>query len=241
MSIRVLLVDDQPLVRSGMAMLLTAHDDITVVGEAGDGALAVNQARALLPDVVVMDVLMPGDLDGVAATRELTADDFLPGADVTIKVLMVTSLGEQDTVFAALRAGASGFLLKDAAPDELAAAVREVHTGHAWLAPSVTPAVIAEAIARPPASDRPPGLIERLTERERQVLTLIAHGMLNDEIARHFVISEATVRTHVNRIFWKLEVRGRAQAVVVAYRSGLVTADSPPPPPLRRPDTSRRD
>lgn len=228
MTIRILLVDDHPLVRAGFAMLLTAHQDITVIGEASNGTEAIERARALLPDVVVMDILMPG-LDGVGATEELTADEFAPGQDVTIKILMVTTLCTHEAVFAALRAGASGFLLKDAAPEELAAAIRAVHAGHAWLAPSVAPGVIAEAIGRPGTIRPTPGQLDRLTERERQVLALMAHGMSNSDIAEHFVIAEATVRTHVNRIFMKAQVRDRAQAVVVAYQSGLVTVGSPLP------------
>ncbi|MDI6100394.1 response regulator transcription factor [Actinoplanes sp. NEAU-A12] len=220
--IRVMLADDQALIRSGLQMLLSVHPGIEVVGEANDGAEAVDLARRLQPDVVVMDVGMPGT-DGVAATRQITADAFTEDPGHTIKVIILTGLGSApEDVFAALRAGASGYLLKDAAPTELAAAIESVAGGLAYLAPTVTPGVIADIASRSGPVRPVVGIVDRLTPREREILIHMAHGLGNDEIAKTLFLSVATVKTHVCRIIMKLEVTGRTQAVVVAYQSRLV-------------------
>jgi DNA-binding NarL/FixJ family response regulator len=224
-SIRVLLADDQPLVRAGIAMLLAAEPDIEVVGEAGDGDGAVRLAATLLPDLVLMDIRMPG-LDGVAATRAITADGFGAAADRPVRVLVLTTYHVDEAVYAALRAGADGFLLKDAAPDELVAAVRAIAAGEAWLDPAVTRGLLAEFAARPVANGEVPSAMHRLTPREREVLVLMAHGMSNAEIAGRLFVGEATVKTHVGRVVMKLGVRDRTQAVVAAYQSGLVRPGS---------------
>jgi DNA-binding NarL/FixJ family response regulator len=220
--IRVLLADDQPLFRGGLLMLLSAHPRIQVVGEAGDGAQAVVMARMLQPDVVVMDLDMPR-LDGVSATQQLTSDDFTGDPRRTIKIIILTGLGSTpEEVCAALRAGASGYLLKDAAPTELVTAIESVADGLAYLAPNVTPGVIAD-IARRPVAGRPlTGSLNRLTAREKEILAQMAYGLSNDEIAEKFHLSVATVKTHVCRILNKLEVRDRAGSLVAAYQSGLV-------------------
>ena len=218
MTIRVLLADDHPMIRAGIAMLLSAEPDMEVVGQADDGAQAVTMARELRPDVVVMDLNMP-NLDGVSATRELTADELAGGS---VRVLMLTALTKDDDVYAALRAGASGFLLKDGVPGELGTAVREVYAGNAYLNPAVTRSVIADIAGRPERARAVSGLLERLTPREREILELMALGMLNRDIAGRLVLSEATVKTHVCRVIMKLEVEDRTQAVVVAYQNGLV-------------------
>jgi DNA-binding NarL/FixJ family response regulator len=218
-SIRVLVVDDQAMVRAGFAALLAAQPDIEVVGDAGDGRSGVAAARRLRPDVVLMDVRMP-DLDGLEATRQLL--DPPRGVEHRPKVLMLTTFDVDDYVYEALRAGASGFLLKDAPPADLIGAVRVVAAGEALLAPSVTRRLIEEfARARPVVRTRSPRLTT-LTAREREVLTLIARGCSNTEIAGQLVVAEQTVKTHVGRIFTKLDLRDRAQAVVFAYESGLV-------------------
>ncbi|QOC91791.1 response regulator [Micromonospora craniellae] len=213
--IRVLLADDQPLVRSGIAMLLAAETDIEVVGECDDGAAAIELARRIRPDVVLMDVRMPG-IDGVAATRQITAEA------AGMRVLVLTSYHVDDAVRAALRAGASGFLLKDAVPDELTLAVRAVAAGEAWLDPAVTRALLTEFAAL--GEHRAPTTAElgRLTDRERQVLVQVAHGLSNAEIAARLHIGDATVKTHVGRVLMKLGLRDRAQAVAAAYRGGLM-------------------
>ncbi|MFC8125799.1 response regulator [Streptomyces sp. NPDC057302] len=224
--IRVLLADDQAMVRSALAMLLTGEDGMEVVGEAADGDEAVALAAELRPTVVVMDVRMPGT-DGVAATRQITADAF-PGE---ARVLVLTTYNVSEAVYQALRAGASGFLLKDAAPDELAGAVRALAEGDGWLDPAVTAGLLAEFAARPERIRPAPQELAALTCREREVLVLVAHGRSNAEVAAHLFIGEATVKTHLGRILLKLGMRDRAQAIAAAYQSGLVTPGSSPPPP----------
>ena len=235
-TLRVLIVDDQHLVRSGFRMILSIEPDLEVVGEADTGRAAIEQARALRPDVVLMDVQMPV-MDGIEATRALVAEDLG-------RVLILTTFDRDDYVFDGLQAGASGFLLKNADPDQLVDAVRAVGHGHALLAPEVTRRVIARMTAARSAPTRagaaPPTLgapsvglrgaavdarlggLERLTDREREVLVLVARGMSNAEIASHLFLGEATVKTHVSSCLAKLHVRDRVQAVVLAYEAGLV-------------------
>jgi len=213
-TIRVLIADDQALMRGGFRMILDGQEDIEVVGEAVDGRDAVEQFRRLRPDVVVMDVRMPG-MDGIEATRQLTS------AESPARVLILTMFDLDDYVFEALRAGASGFLLKDRPPEELVAAVRVVASGEALLAPSVTRRLIEE-FARRPEAPAPPRELEELTDREREVLALMGRGLSNAEIASRLFVAETTVKTHVGRVLQKLQLRDRAQAVVLAYESGLV-------------------
>jgi DNA-binding NarL/FixJ family response regulator len=214
--IQVLLADDQALVRGGFRALLDAENDIAVVGEAGNGREAVALTREKKPDVVLMDIRMP-DLDGLAATREVAADARL--GDVRIVILTTFELDEY--VFEALRAGASGFLVKDTEPVDLLAAVRLVASGEALLSPSVTRRVIEEFASR--AKEPPPsGPLDELTEREREVMALVAGGLSNEEIAEQLVVSPATAKTHVSRAMVKLAARDRAQLVVLAYEHGLV-------------------
>ncbi len=217
MSIRVLIADDQAMVRAGFAALLGAADDLDVVGTASDGAEAVALARALQPDVILMDVRMPV-LDGIEATRELMA---LPPTDAHARILMLTTFDIDDYVYEAMRAGASGFLLKDSPPAELTAAVRIVARGDALLDPAVTRRVIEHFVRAREATPAPVAL-DALTPREREVLALIARGLSNQEIAAELVLAEQTVKSHVSRILTKLQLRDRAQAVVAAYESGLV-------------------
>jgi DNA-binding NarL/FixJ family response regulator len=217
MSIRVLLADDQTLVRSGFRALLERADDIDVIGEAADGTEAVERARADRPDVVLMDIRMPG-LDGLEATRRITADPSLEG----VRVVMLTTFELDEYVFEALHAGASGFLLKEVEPDELRDAVRVVAHGDALLSPSVTRRLIQEFVAQPGRHRPVPERLEQLTEREREVLGLVAQGLSNQEIAERLVISPATAKTHVSRTMLKLHAHDRAQLVVIAYESGLV-------------------
>jgi DNA-binding NarL/FixJ family response regulator len=215
--IKILIADDQAMVRQGFGALLAAQPDLLVVGDAADGESAVARARALDPDVVLMDVRMPV-LDGLEATRKLLGD----GQRDRPKVLILTTFDLDDYVYEALRAGASGFLLKDAPADDLVHAVRVVAGGEALLAPSVTRRLIAEFAARPHA-DRPrPTALNALTPRETDVLRLIARGRSNQEIAADLVVAEQTVKTHIGRILAKLNLRDRAQAVVFAYETGLV-------------------
>ncbi|MEV0445104.1 response regulator transcription factor [Streptomyces spectabilis] len=228
--IRVLLADDQPMVRSGLGMILECESDIEVVGEAGDGAEAVELARRLRPALVVMDVRMPRT-NGVEATRQITADSFPAERDTLTRVLVLTTYNVSEAVYEALRAGASGFLLKDAAPGELVRAVRALADGDAWLDPAVTADLLAEFASRPERQLPAPEELAALTEREREVLCLIAHGLSNTEIAAHLVIGEATVKTHVGRILMKLALRDRAQAVATAYQCGLVLPGTAPPAP----------
>jgi DNA-binding NarL/FixJ family response regulator len=217
MTVRILIADDQHLVRSGFRMILESEDGLEVVAEAADGREGVSAARRLRPDVALLDLRMP-EMDGIAATREIAGDPKLG-----TRVLVVTTFDTDEHVYAALRAGASGFLLKDAPPEELATAVRLIAGGDALLAPSVTRRVIEEfsRVTRDPVARS--GLGD-LTEREVGVLRLVARGLSNAEIARDLTIRETTVKTHVGNILMKLDVRDRAQAVVAAYESGLVVA-----------------
>jgi DNA-binding NarL/FixJ family response regulator/class 3 adenylate cyclase len=215
--VRVLIADDQALVRTGFRMILEAEPNVEVVGEASDGREAVEQARRLTPDVVLMDVRMP-ELDGIEATRQLLG---APGT--TTKVVMLTTFDMDEYVYEALSAGASGFLLKDVPPEQLVAGIQAVASGDALLAPSVTRRVIEEFVRRPPDSLRaPPERLGELTARELEVLKLIARGLSNAEIAKELFVSETTVKTHVAHVLMKLQLRDRVQAVVLAYESGLV-------------------
>ncbi|MDX3101838.1 response regulator [Nonomuraea angiospora] len=216
MTIRVLLADDQTLVRAGFRVLLERADDIEVVGDAADGDEAIALARAHRPDVVLMDVRMPGT-DGVAATARIVGDARLPG----VRVLMLTTFDLDEYVFAALRAGASGFLLKDVAPEELRRAVRLIARGDALLAPSVTRRLISAFAGRPGSRGVPLERLATLTDREREVVALVADGLSNQEIGDRLGMSPATAKTHVNRAMAKLDARDRAQLVVIAYQSGL--------------------
>ena len=221
--IRVLLVDDQMLVRAGFRMVLAAQTDMEVVGEAGDGAEALRLLRATAVDVVLMDVRMPG-MDGVEATRRICEGG--EGGPGVPKVLILTTFDLDEYAFAALRSGAAGFLLKDVPPTELLQAVRVVHSGESVVAPTTTRRLIDRFSEVLPASRAEPESDElaRLTEREREVLELVAQGLSNGEIAKRLVLSEATVKTHVGRILTKLGLRDRVQAVVLAYEKGVVRA-----------------
>ena len=215
--IRVVIADDQQLVRAGFRVLLDAEDDVEVVGEAGDGAAALELVRSERPDVVLMDIRMPG-VDGLEATRAISDDQELQG----VKVLILTTFELDEYVFDALRAGAAGFLVKHTEPAELVRAVHVVAAGESLLSPSVTRRLIAEFTSRPSRGETSPSALAGLTDREREVVALVAQGLSNDEIAAEWVVSAATVRTHVSRAMMKLHARDRAQLVVMAYQSGLV-------------------
>ncbi|MET7355972.1 response regulator transcription factor [Streptomyces mirabilis] len=218
MTIRVLLVDDQPLVRAALQMVIADAPDLEVVGEANNGAEAVELTAALEPDVVVMDIRMPG-MDGIEATRRIIAG---PGK---AQIVVLTTFDDDDYIYAALRAGASGFLVKDMALDEILAAVRVVAAGDGLIAPSVTRRLIKEFASRPPsgASSTPQRNVSAITVREREVLTLVGRGMSNTELAEQLVISVATAKTYVTRLLTKLDARDRVHLVIIAYEAGLVT------------------
>jgi DNA-binding NarL/FixJ family response regulator len=224
--IRVLLADDQALVRAGFRILVDSDPGLEVVGEAADGQQAVDVARLERPDVVLMDIRMPG-MDGLEATRQITSAPALHDT----RILILTTFEADDYVFEALRSGASGFMLKDTEPEELLAAIRVVARGDALLAPSVTRRLIAEVVAHPDrARPADQATLGTLTERERQVLLLVAAGRSNDEIAADLFLSPLTAKTHVSRILTKLDARDRAQLVVIAYETGLVTPGGRPDP-----------
>jgi DNA-binding NarL/FixJ family response regulator len=229
MTIRVAIADDQALVRAGFRKLLEVEPDLDVVAEARDGLEAIALARSLRPDVVLMDIRMPR-LDGIAATRQITA-----AADT--RVLVLTTYDLDEYVFDALKAGASGFLLKDSPPADLIAAIHIVAAGDALLAPSVTKRLIAEFARRAAPTARSTDVLARLTPRELDVLTLLGRGLSNAEIAAELIVGQATVKTHVGNVLMKLDLRDRAQAVVVAYESGLIQPRSgnPPRPPHHSP------
>jgi len=215
-SISVLIVDDQALVRTGFRMILEAEADLEVVGEAADGLQAIDEARRLRPDVILMDVRMP-ELDGIEATRRLLENG---GSDA--RVVMLTTFDMDEYVYDALRAGASGFLLKDVPPEHLVDGIRAVANGDALLAPSITRRLVEEFVRSAPPQTKPPAGLDQLTSREHEVLLLIARGMSNAEIAAELYVSETTVKTHVARVLMKLGLRDRVQAVVLAYEAGLV-------------------
>lgn len=218
MTIRVLLADDQPLVRGGFAFFINSEPDLEVAGEAATGREAVEMARTTRADVVVMDIRMP-DMDGLAATRLITADQDLAG----VRVLILTTFEIDQYVFQALRAGASGFLGKNAEPEELLDAIRTVHRGDALLSPAATKSLIARFLAQPDHAVPPAhGRLAALTDRERQVLALVGSGMSNEDIASYLVVSAHTVKTHINRAMTKLGAHDRAQLVIAAYEAGLV-------------------
>jgi DNA-binding NarL/FixJ family response regulator len=215
-SIRVLVVDDQALVRAGFSMIINAEPDLEVAGEAANGREAIDAVRRLVPDIVLMDVRMPL-MDGIEATRQLM------NGESAVKVVMMTTFDMDEYVYGALHAGASGFLLKDVPPEQLVAGIRAVASGDALLAPSITRRLIEEFVRRPTQQVlQQPATVSRLTEREREVLQLMAQGLSNAEIAQAFVLSETTVKTHVARVLNKLGLRDRVQAVVFAYETALV-------------------
>jgi DNA-binding NarL/FixJ family response regulator len=220
--IRVLLADDQALIRAGFRVLLDSADGIEVVGEAGNGSEAVDLARQLRADVVLMDIRMPG-MDGLEATRRIAADDNLAG----VKVIILTTFESDEYVYQAIRAGASGFLVKDAEPADLIQAVQVVAAGDALLAPRVTRRLITDLASRPERPQLNSRHLAVLTDREREVMSLVAGGLSNDEIAAQLFVSPLTAKTHVSRILTKLDARDRAQLVVLAYESGLVTPGQP--------------
>lgn len=215
MTVRVLVVDDDDLMRAGLTAVLSSDESVRVVGEAGDGRAAIDQIRALSPDVVLMDVRMPR-MDGIAATREVAA------AAPDSRILILTTFEDDDYVFGALSAGASGFLLKRTRPEQLIAAIHTIAGGEALLSPSVTRTVINRMAGQPPPTPPDSQRLSELTPRERDVLELVARGLSNTEIAATLVVEESTVKTHVKRILAKLELRDRIQAVILAYETGVV-------------------
>jgi DNA-binding NarL/FixJ family response regulator len=220
MAISVLLVDDQPLLRTGFRLILESEPDISVVGEAADGRDALTAVRRLLPDVVLMDIRMPGK-DGIQATRDVL--EWARGSDHRVRVLVLTTFDLDEYVVEALRAGASGFLLKDVPPDDLVGAIKVVAEGAAIVAPTITRRLLDRFADRLPSTrERPDSDLHRLTEREREVLRLLARGLSNAEIARTLVVSETTVKTHVGNVLTKLGLRDRVQAVVHAYETGVI-------------------
>ena len=219
MSIRVLIVDDQELVRTGFRLFLETQPGLAVVGEAGDGEEAIERVRELRPDVVLMDIRMP-TMDGVEATARLTSGAVEPAP----RVLVLTTFDLDEYVFGALRAGAAGFLLKDAPRERLIEAIRVVHSGEALLSPSITRRLIEDFAARSDPIEPPAAVLAELTPREREVLGLVAHGLSNAEIAARLVVTEATVKSHVGAVLLKLGLRDRVQAVVFAYEHGIVVA-----------------
>jgi DNA-binding NarL/FixJ family response regulator len=221
-SIRLLIVDDQELVRTGFRLFLETKDDLEVVGEAGDGEEAIELAHDLRPDVILMDIRMPR-MDGVEATARLTASRLKPPP----RVLVLTTFDLDEYVFGALRAGAAGFLLKDAPRERLVEAIRVVHAGEALLSPSITRRLVEEFAARTDPLEPSAALLEELTPREREVLVLVARGLSNGEIAKRLVVTEATVKSHVGSLLMKLGLRDRVQAVVFAYEHGIVVAGDP--------------
>jgi DNA-binding NarL/FixJ family response regulator len=220
--IRVLLADDQALIRAGFRVLLDSVEDMEVIGEAADGAQAVDLARRQRADVILMDIRMP-IMDGLEATRQIAADEDLAG----VKVIILTTFESDEYVYRAIRVGASGFLVKDAEPEDLIRAVRVVARGDALLAPSVTRRLITDLATRPEAPRADARQLSGLTDREREVLRLVAAGLSNDEIAAHLFLSPLTAKTHVSRILTKVSARDRAQLVVLAYETGLVTPGAP--------------
>nr|WP_179275333.1 response regulator transcription factor [Rhodococcus sp. 06-1059B-a] len=219
MPISVLIVDDQELMRMGLTMVLDAQEDIDVVGEAADGKAALEAVADLQPDVVLMDVRMPG-IDGVEATEQITSSASLS------RVLVMTTFDLDEHVLGAIRAGASGFLLKDTPPDDLVSAIRSIAGGDAVVSPKVTKRLLTRMVADEATPLRDPAMLDALTDREREVLELLATGLSNAEIAQRLGLSEATVKTHVGRMFTKLGLRDRVQAVVLAYETGLVRPGS---------------
>ncbi|SEQ28051.1 MULTISPECIES: response regulator [Lentzea] len=222
MTIRVLLADDQALIRAGYKMILNAEPDLEVVGEAVNGRDAVHLARATRADVVLMDIRMP-EVDGIEATRRIAADDDLAG----VRVLVLTTFENDENVLHAVRAGASGFLGKNAGPDELIHAVRVVASGDALLSPKATRGLVQHVLNQPEPVPLP--ALADLTDRERQIVVLVAHGLSNEDIAQRLVLSPLTAKTHVNRAMTKLGARDRAQLVVIAYHNGLVRPGDPAP------------
>ena len=221
MTIRLLIVDDQELVRTGFRLFLETQDDLEVVGEAGDGEEAIELAHDLRPDVILMDIRMPR-VDGVEATARLTASGLTPP-----RVLVLTTFDLDEYVFGALRAGAAGFLLKDAPRERLVEAIRVVHAGEALLSPSITRRLVEDFAARTDPLEPSATPLEELTPREREVLVLVARGLSNGEIAKRLVVTEATVKSHVGSLLMKLGLRDRVQAVVFAYEHGIVVAGDP--------------